>query len=165
MAKTTPSMTTQEFSKATGIAAATVSKLIREGRIKAKKEGKCWMIASSQLEAKAVRELKKTATPAKGKTAPRPAAAPKAVRPAAPPAAPPAADAPAPEPAPPALPETPPERTYSVAEFAAMTYLTEKGVSEWLKSGRLKGRQLAGGQWVVSDSNLQEPDISRLLRK
>jgi hypothetical protein len=46
-----------------------------------------------------------------------------------------------------------------------MTYLTEKGVSEWLKSGRLKGRQLAGGQWVVSDSNLQEPDISRLLRK
>jgi excisionase family DNA binding protein len=165
MAKTTPSMTTQEFSKATGIAAATVSKLIREGRIKAKKEGKCWMIASSQLEAKAVRELKKTATPAKGKTAPRPAAAPKAVRPAAPPAAPPAADAPAPEPAPPALPETPPERTYSVAEFAAMTYLTEKGVSEWLKSGRLKGRQLAGGQWVVSESNLQVPDISRLLRK
>ncbi len=144
MAKTTPSMTTQEFSKATGIAAATVSKLIREGRIKAKKEGKCWMIASSQLEAKAVRELKKTAPPAKGKPAPRPAAAPKAVRPAAPPAAPPAAEAPAPEPAPPAPPETPPERTYSVAEFAAMTYLTEKGVSEWLKSGRLKGRQLAG---------------------
>jgi hypothetical protein len=52
-----------------------------------------------------------------------------------------------------------------VSEFAAMTYLTEKGVSEWLRIGRLQGIRLENGELQVSASNLQVPDISRLVRK
>ncbi len=176
MANPSKSMTTREFAKATGIPAATVYKLIRDGNLKAKKEGTCWMIAASQLKAKAVRELGKTATPAKGKKASKSAAIPKvrklfkaaAARPAKPvkpvpaavPAKPTTRPAAASEPA-----SSPAEKTYTVAEFASMTYLTENGVAAWLKTGRLKGRQDAGGQWVVLETNLHVPDISRLVRK
>jgi hypothetical protein len=69
-------------------------------------------------------------------------------------------------PAAPIRPEPlPAEKTYSIPEFAAMTYLTEKGVSEWLKIGRLQGVKTEAGEWRVLDSNLQVPDISRLARK
>lgn len=175
MANPITSMTTREFAQAAGIPAAAVSKLIRDGKLKAKKEGKCWMIAASQLEAKAVRELGKAATPAKPRKAAKPALAPKvkkpakaaAVRPARPVAASAAAlpAEPTPEPAPAPKPAIASEKTYTVSEFASMTYLTETGVAEWLKAGRLKGRTDAGGKWVVFESNLQAPDISRLVRK
>jgi hypothetical protein len=46
-----------------------------------------------------------------------------------------------------------------------MTYLTEKGVAEWLKIGRLKGVQAESGEWRVRGRNLQVPDIQRLIRK
>ena len=46
-----------------------------------------------------------------------------------------------------------------------MTYLTEKGVSEWLRIGRLQGIRAENGELQVSASNLQLPDISRLVRK
>jgi hypothetical protein len=52
-----------------------------------------------------------------------------------------------------------------VSEFAAMTYLTEQGVSEWLRIGRLQGVRQANGELQVSASNLQVPDIGRLVRK
>jgi len=174
---TTPntSMTTREFAKATGIPAATISKLIREGKLKARKEGQSWMIPQSQLAAKVVRELGKPPKPPKAKkpstpaAAPTPAKAAKQVRraPVPSPAPPvPAAPVPPPEPAIATRPENPPaEKTYSVSEFAAMTYLTEKGVSEWLKSGKLKGVKTESGEWRVLESNLQAPSISRLVRK
>ena len=175
MATPSKSMTTSEFAKATGIPAATISKLIREGKLKAKKEGQSWMIPQSQLAAKVVRELGKPPKPPKAKkpstpaAAPTPAKAAKPVRkaPAPSPAPPvPAAPVPPPEPAIATRPENPPaEKTYSVSEFAAMTYLTEKGVSEWLKSGKLKGVKTESGEWRVLESNLQAPSISRLVRK
>ena len=176
---TTPSksMTTREFAKATGIPAATISKLIREGKVKAKKAGQSWMIPQSQLAAKVVRELAKPPKPPKAKKpstpAPTPAKAAKPVRKAPalshPPKAP-AALVPPPEPVPePAVgvrPKGPSaEKTYSASEFAAMTYLTEKGVSEWLKSGKLKGVKTESGEWRVLASNLQVASISRLVRK
>ena len=46
-----------------------------------------------------------------------------------------------------------------------MTYLTEKGVSEWLSIGRLRGIRQENGELRVSANNLQLPDISRLVRK
>jgi hypothetical protein len=46
-----------------------------------------------------------------------------------------------------------------------MTYLTEKGVSEWLKIGRLQGIKTEAGEWRVLDGYLKAPDISRLVRK
>ena len=175
MATPSKSMTTREFAKATGIPAATISKLIREGKLKAKKEGLSWMIPQSQLAAKIVGELGKPPKPPKAKkpstpaAAPRPAKAAKPVRraPAPSPAPPvPTTLVPPPEPAIATRPENlPAEKTYSVSEFAAMTYLTEKGVSEWLKSGKLKGVKTEGGEWRVLASNLQVPSISRLVRK
>jgi len=175
MATPSKSMTTSEFAKATGIPAATISKLIREGKLKAKKEGQSWMIPQSQLAAKVVRELAKPPKPPKAQkpskpaAAPRPAKAAKPVRRAPVPSpAPkaPAAPVPPPEPAVATRPENPPaEKTLSVSEFAAMTYLTEQGVSEWLRIGRLQGVRQANGELQVSASNLQVPDIGRLVRK
>jgi len=179
MATPSKSMTTREFAKATGIPAATLSKLIREGKLKAKKQGTSWMIAQGQLAAKAVRELGKPPKPPKAKKASTPAAAPRPARAAKPvrkaptpspapkvPAAPVSPPVPVPEPAAGARPKEPSaEKTYSVSEFAAMTYLTEKGVSEWLRIGRLQGIQRENGELHVSASNLQVPNISRLVRR
>ena len=75
MATPSKSMTTSEFAKATGITAATISKLIREGKLKAKKEGRSWMIPQSQLAAKVVRELGKPPKPPKAQKPSTPAAA------------------------------------------------------------------------------------------
>jgi len=182
MATQTQSMTAGEFAKAAGVSAASISKLIRDGKLKARKEGARWMISQNQLDAKVVRELKRTSKPA----TPKPAAAgPVRTRPtpsaaAASPIEPPVSAvpvSPAPEPVPvvsapkpvPAVqpvPEArPAEKTYTIAEFAAMTYLTEKGVAEWLKTGRIKGIQKETGEWRVLASNFLVPDISRLVRK
>jgi excisionase family DNA binding protein len=179
MATQTKPMTTSEFAKATGIPTAAISKLIRDGKLKAKKEGNAWMIPPSQLDSKTVRELGKAPRakapqkPSKAASSPKPAKAPasKAGVQAArkPPVAPPPPSAPKAEteaPAASSRPEpAPAEKTYSIPEFAAMTYLTEKGVSEWLKSGRLRGVKSDAGEWRVLDSNFQAPDISRLARK
>ena len=54
---------------------------------------------------------------------------------------------------------------FSVIEFANMTYLTEFGVMEWLKQGRLSGQQVAGGEWKVAAANLETPDVKRLVRQ
>jgi myosin heavy subunit len=53
---------------------------------------------------------------------------------------------------------------FSVAEFAAMTYLTENGVMQWLKQGLLKGLQDEKGDWQVEASNLEVPNVKRLVR-
>ena len=55
-------------------------------------------------------------------------------------------------------------KSFSVAEFANMTYLTENGVMEWLQQGLLKGQQNARGAWQVDASNLEVPNVKRLVR-
>jgi excisionase family DNA binding protein len=167
MATQTILMTTSEFAKAAGVPAAGISKLIRGGKLKAKKTGGKWMIPQSELGAEAVRALK---GPGAGTERKAPAAKPDRTR-SAPEAAaaPPVIEAPAPpEPAavaPLVADPGPAEKTYTISEFAALTYLTEKGVAEWLKIGRIKGIQKENGDWRVLACNLQVPDISRLLRK
>jgi excisionase family DNA binding protein len=167
-------MTTKEFADATGISTATISKNIRSGKIKAKKKGKAWMIPASQLESKVIQELKDASTADKSRKPLKAAAAiqvakapdaevdePKLTEPA--PAAAAVATA---EVAPPVRSEpTVPEKSYSVAEFAAMTYLTEKGVSEWLRIGRLCGHKTETGEWQVWESNLSAPGVSHLVRR
>lgn len=181
MATPSKSMTTSEFAKATGIPTGTIAKLIQEGKLKAKKEGNKWLVLSSQLESKIVRDLGTSRKPAKPKKRSKTAAAVKSIKAPAPrtsapsPPKKPAATSPktkvvpaaattepvaAPRPHP--LPE---EQTYSIAEFATMTYLTEKGVCEWLKIGRLQGIKTEAGDWRVLESNLKVSDISRLVRK
>jgi excisionase family DNA binding protein len=144
-------MTSGEFAKAAGVSTAAISKLIRDGKLKANKEGGKWMIPQSQLDSEAVRALKGPAKPGKAASA----RGRQALKPAA--ASPPPA---------PGKPESrTEEKTYTIPEFAAMTYLTEKGVAEWLKTGRIKGIQAENGQWRVLERNLQVADISRLVRK
>ena len=55
-------------------------------------------------------------------------------------------------------------KSFSVAQFADMTYLTENGVMQWLQQGLLKGQQDAKGAWQVDASNLEVPNVKRLVR-
>jgi predicted site-specific integrase-resolvase len=145
MAKKSELLTSSEFSSKAGISASTVSKLIRNGKIKAVKKSGKWMIDPDQLKAKAVTKATKK-KPAK--SAPQKATA-KAKKSSAPKAAKPAVA----------------QKTFTAAEFAEMTYLTEKGVSEWLKCGRLAGHQDDKGGWRIDAANLDTPNIKRLIRK
>ena len=40
----------------------------------------------------------------------------------------------------------------------------EKGVQQWLHQGRLKGQQNAKGEWQIEASNLEVPNVKRLVR-
>jgi hypothetical protein len=149
MVKQDQFLTTGAFASRAGIPTASVLKLIREGKIKAEKKSGKWMIAPDQLQARALKDSvqpgKKAAKPARPKsTASKPAPAPKGKSAKAKPGA---------------------GKTYSVAEFAALTYLTEFGVIQWLKQGRVSGRQVSGGQWQIDAANLEVPDVKRLVRQ
>ena len=152
MAKKSELLTSSEFSSKAGISASTVSKLIRDGKIKALKKSGKWMIDPDQLKAKAViKATKKSRPSAKKKPAKSTTqkATAKAKKPSSPKVAKPAAA----------------PKTFSVAEFAEMTYLTEKGVREWLKCGRLAGHQDDKGGWRIDSANLDAPNVKRLIRK
>ena len=151
MAKKSKLLTSKEFSSKAGITASIVSKLIRDGKIKANKKSGKWMIDPDQLKAKAVTKStpksKPSAKKKPAKTAPQKAAV-KAQKSATPKAAKPAVA----------------QKAFTVAEFAEMTYLTEKGVGEWLKSGRLAGHQDDKGGWQIDAANLEASDVKRLIR-
>lgn len=66
--------------------------------------------------------------------------------------------------APPKAPAPRSGQGHSVAEFSAMTYLTENGVRDWLKKGRLKGTRAKDGEWRIDDANLDAPHIKPLVR-
>ena len=144
MATKSQLLTTSEFASRAGIAAAKVSKLIRDGIIKAEKKSGKWMISSGEL--KAVKGLSKQNKPSPKKKAPK--AAPKKAAAAKKPAA--------------AKPSA--ARTIPLADFVNMTYLTETGVRDWLRQGRLKGVQNDSGEWLIDAANLEVPDIKRLVR-
>lgn len=56
------------------------------------------------------------------------------------------------------------KKTFSVVEFSEMTYLTLKGVNEWLKQGKLKGQKDAKGKWLVDAASLQLSLMKKLIR-
>jgi len=153
MTKQDQFLTTGEFASKAGIPTSSVTKLIRKGRIKAEKKSGKWMISPDQLKTKAVQESikpgKKTAAKKTGKSTGKKAAVNKP--------APTKEDKPA-------KAKTTAGKMYTVAEFAGMTYLTEFGVKEWLKQGRLTGQQAAGGEWQIDAANLELPDVKRLVR-
>ncbi len=45
-----------------------------------------------------------------------------------------------------------------------MTYLTLKGVNEWLNQGKLKGEKDENGNWLVDAASLQLPFMKKLIR-
>ena len=146
-------LTTREFASQAKISTSTVTKMIKEGKIKAEKKSGKWQIAPDQLNAGAVKDLnqagkpagkKKTAAPAEKKAAAEKPSPPKTEKPIA--------------------EKKAAAKTYSLAEFVEMTYLTEFGVKQWLKEGRLTGKQRAGGEWEIDADNLERPDVKRLVR-
>lgn len=54
--------------------------------------------------------------------------------------------------------------SYTIEEFARLTYLTEKGVHNWLKTGRLTGNLNPGGSGMVDGDNLSRPELRHLIR-
>lgn len=161
MAKKPQSLSTSEFSKKTGIPVSTVSKLIRDGKIKAKKASGKWMVAESQLKAKAVQELLKGGkpAPAAGKAAKSKKTAAKAKK------ASPVKKAPAPaKKAEPKKAPKPSGKSLSIAEFSELTYLTEFGVENFLQMGRLTGSRGEDGNWRIDAANLKAPGIKQLVR-
>ena len=131
-------LTTQAFAEKAGISKSTVSKWLRDGKIKGKKVGKKWMIPSDQLT-NTKKSASKAPAPAKKTSTASGALAEKAIRTGG--------------------------RTYTVKEFSEMTYLTEFGVEKWLREGRLKGTKDGTGIWTIDTGNLDIPDVQRLLRK
>jgi hypothetical protein len=151
MAKKSELLTSAKFAKKTGLTTAAVSKLIRDGKIKATKKSGKWMIDPDQLKAKAVKAASKSGKPKAKKKDVKPI--PKKAATESKKAAQPKADKPAGA-----------QKSFSIAEFAGMTYLTEKGVAEWLKLGRLTGSQDAQGDWRIDAANLEAAPLKRLVR-
>jgi hypothetical protein len=168
MAKKTEHISTSEFSSLSGLSVSQVSKFLREGKIKGVKESGKWMISRSQLKLKEVQEMAKSKKPAPSKIKSKKsrkdpgsgkkttAEAKKQKDPIQKESLPPAAA--------PASNKTVRKKTYSVAEFSAMTYLTDFGVMDWLKKGRIKGIQDETGEWRIDAANLEITNIKRLLR-
>ena len=127
-------LTTKEFADQSGLPVSKVTKLLRDGRLKGQKKSGKWMIPASELEPYA-----KPADPPQKPSAPKAQTAPAAAA-------------------------TQAGRHFSVAEFSAMTYLTETGVRNWLKAGKLKGTRAANGEWQVLPTSLDDPNIKRLVR-
>jgi hypothetical protein len=153
MARQNQFLTSGEFASKAGIPTTSVTKLIKDGKIKAEKKSGKWKISADQLKAPALKDLSKPGKKAAGK---------KSVKPAKKTAA-----AQKPTPAQkdkPAKAKPTAGKMYTVAEFAGMTYLTEFGVRQWLKQGRLTGQQAAGGEWKVDAASLELPAVKRLVR-
>jgi hypothetical protein len=63
--------------------------------------------------------------------------------------------------------ESPPKagaKSLSLPDFSRLTYLTDYGVEEYLKTGRLRGSKDAQGNWRIDADNLDDPRIKHLIR-
>jgi hypothetical protein len=87
-------LTAKEFIEKSGIPSQTLTKLLREGKIKGEKISGKWAIPQSELKSYLVPGGPKTGF---------------------------------------AEPKISDNPTFSIAEFSRMTYLTEKGILDWLK--------------------------------
>ena len=114
---------------------------------------------ASKAAPKKAAATKKSAAPKKAK----PAAAKKSAPLKKTKAAAPKKSAP-PKKAKPAKAKTASAKAIPLADFVKMTYLTENGVKEWLRQGRLTGLQADSGEWMIDAANLEGPDIKRLMR-
>ena len=148
-------LSTSEFALKTGIASSRVSRLIRKRKIEAEKISGKWMIHPRQLKIQEVQELSRlTKSPTKQKAVKTPHKK----------AASAAKKSTTPKKGKPAEKKIAGAKAFSVTEFVDMTYLTEFGVIDWLKKGRLIGKQNAAGEWLIDAANLDAPGFQRLVR-
>ena len=133
MADNDNTLTTADFSKQTGLAVSTVTKMLRQGKIKGQKRAGKWAIYAGELQNPTLMRGKH----AEASISPVPASSASIGN----------------------------STTYDVETFARMTYLTEYGVRQWLRIGRLKGAIVSGGEMRVDAANLKRPEFQHLLRK
>lgn len=131
-------LTTSDYSKLSGIAVSTIAQMLRQGKLRGEKRNGKWAIDASEGQ-----KIQTTA----GKTNKESDIIIE-----------PTVDQP---------PSDKPSggKVYDVDTFARMTYLTERGVRQWLKSGRLSGTVDDGGNALVDADNLERPEIRHLIRK
>lgn len=139
MPQTENLLSTQEFAKKAGVSASTVSKWLRSGKLKGKKQSGKWMIAAGELDA-----LGGTKPPAPKKKSVAKGADTK------------------PEAA--ALKTKSSGKTFTIEEFSAITYLTEFGVRKWVKQGKLTVTRDESGQPCIDAANLENASIKHLIR-
>lgn len=133
-------LSAKEFAMKAGVSAGTVSKWLRSGKLKGKKQSGKWMIEASELNAVGGTQ---SLDPKKKSTAKKAAAEPRA-----------------------AVPKTTSSaKTYSIEEFNAMTYLTEFGILKWIKEGKLSYTRDESGQPRIDASNLENVSIKHLIRQ
>ena len=135
MADKTKYLTTSEYAKKAGITASTVSKMLRNGKLKGTKKSGKWLVNADQLDTQSGRGSTKASKPAPSK---KTAKSKKSVKSTA--------------------------KTYSIEEFSNLTYLTEVGVKRFIKEGRLKAIQDKKGNWCVEADSLEAPGIKNLVR-
>jgi excisionase family DNA binding protein len=162
MAQQSSSLSTREFSELTGISVSTVNRLLRKGKIKGVKTAGKWKIDKTEVTSKAVQAILKPsgkrAAPAKiERTAKKRDTAQGA-------GVPPGDFSAAGDKKETSGFSAAGARTYSVTEFSNLTYLTEYGVLEFLKKGRLQGFRDKKGQWRLEADNLRNPGMRHLLR-
>lgn len=131
-------LTTVEYSELTGMSIATITQLLRQGKLHGEKRCGKWAIYHSARQ-EMNQATSCASNPPNGTTGAT-------------------FDNP-----PPAMAKA--EKSYDVKTFAQLTYLTENGVQQWLKIGRLSGSTDAGGQVLVDAANLDRPELQHLLRK
>lgn len=131
-------LTTKEFSKRSGKPISTVQKWLRSGKLNGTKIGNRWYISPSELSGPTTHDSRSATAP------PQPSVAAPMEK----------------------IEEGDPQtrRSYSVAEFSALTYLTETGVLRWLQGGRLIGERTADGSWTVKAESLELPHLRHLVR-
>ena len=135
MADTNKTLSSAEFSKMTGIAVSTINKMLRQGDLRGEKRSGKWAIFQEELNSAAITQRNQ---PTQTSTA----AAAKSNTPRS----------------------SSGGKRYDVASFARMTYLTENGVRQWLKTGRLSGGTGAYGKPFVDATNLDRADLQHLIR-
>ena len=133
MTENETTLTTAQYSEKTGIAVATVARMLRQGKLRGEKRDGKWAIFASDLLDAGV------ATKTSGNQAA--ASSDPVVK------APPGQG-----------------KTYDVESFARLTYLTETGVRQWLRSGRLSGSTDSSGNPRVDASNLARLEFKHLVR-
>ena len=126
-------LTTGEFSEMTGLAVATITHMLRQGKIKGEKQRGKWAIDESELQNEIVKAKMGRWQPLFDDSL--------------------HTDAPAFS-----------GETYDVETFARMTYLTENGVRQWYRSGRLEGRTDDSGSIRIDAANLDRPELQHLIR-
>lgn len=135
MADNDKTLTSAEFSKITGISVSKINQMLRKGQLHGEKRSGKWAIPKEELHRATIASHKRAPQASAGSSSTPSTQGPK-----------------------------PSGKRYDVETFARMTYLTENGVRQWLRTGRLSGGVGEDGEPFVNAANLERSDLQHLIR-